>query len=248
MSAQSPQLKYLNNFQEALSNYQPSSNLIGSLRKVKFVLLSAPTAAGRNTLIRSLCLTGKYHYVVSDTTRQPRVNNGIAETSGIEYWFKPEQEFLEGLEKGNYLEAAIIHNQQVSGINGSEFRAASSASKVAITDIDVHGCDTVVRYSENALPIFILPPTYQVWMQRLDKRGVMPADEKRRRLVSAVEEISIALKKPYFKLITNNEVAETNKFLDKYIFGDATSMPNQTAQRAHAKALLKELAQNIGLG
>ena len=108
-----------------LKHYNPSLEIIDLLRNIQFVLLAAPTAAGRNTIIRNLIMTGKYYYVVSDTTRKPRINNGIPEKNGNEYWFKSEEEFLHGLKNGAYVEAAIIHNQQVSGISLEETASGS---------------------------------------------------------------------------------------------------------------------------
>jgi guanylate kinase len=92
-------------------------------------MLSAPTAAGRNTIIKNLIMTGKYFYVISDTTRIPRINNGTPERSGNEYWFKTETEFLDNLKNGEYIETAIIHNQQISGISLTEMHRANRSKK-----------------------------------------------------------------------------------------------------------------------
>ncbi len=245
MLDQKQQLDNLQDYVKILSNYRPSDQLLELLRSIKFVLLSAPTAAGRNTLIHKLVSNGGYHYVVSDTTRPKRENNGVLEQNGVEYWFKDENEFLAGLKKGEYLEAAIVHEKHAYGVNGREFVKASQAHQTAITDIDIHGCDTVVNYSPTALPIFVLPPKYDVWMYRLDKRGVMPADEKQRRLKSAIEEISLALSRPYFKFVTNIEVEQTNVVIDAVVNGDISALPDQESEKEHAKDLLQELKNNI---
>lgn len=238
-------LDNIDEFKKVLKNYQPSEALLLKLRSIKFVLLSAPTASGRNTIIHTLSRTNKYHYIVSDTTRSPRFNNGVVEKNGVEYWFNNENQFLKGLVAGDYLEAAIIHDQQVSGINGREFNITSKASKFAITDIDIHGCDTMVGYSDSILPIFILPPKFDIWMKRLQKRGKMPINEKKRRIYSAIEEISLALQRSYLYFITNDDLELTSNTIHRFVSGDLESWPNQEEQKKHARQLILELKKNI---
>lgn len=117
-------LAHLKDFQKALKNYVPNIDVIDLLNQVQVVFLVAPAASGRNTIIRNMIMTGKYYYLISDTTRRPRINNGVPERNGEEYWFKSELEFLDGLKRGEYIEAAIIHEQQVSGTSISELRTA----------------------------------------------------------------------------------------------------------------------------
>lgn len=241
MSPSGSPLKHLSEFEHILKNYRPSLEILDILQATQFVLLAAPTAAGRNTIIKNLIMTGKYHYVISDTTRRPRVNNGLLERSGEEYWFKSEEEFLQGLKNGAYIEAAIIHNQQVSGISMSELRTASETGRVAITDIDIHGCDTVKSFSDTTMPIFILPPDFAEWMKRLDGRGAMDPAEKHRRLTSAAEEIQLALQRSYFRFIINWDLRLTVEQLHQHIVSGSFGETEQTAAHLHAEQLLIDL-------
>lgn len=235
-------LKHLNDFQRVLKTYKPSLELLDLLHDNKFVLLSAPTAAGRNTIIKNLIMTGKYYYVISDTTRQPRINNGIPERSGEEYWFKSEEEFLQGLKNGAYVEAAIIHNQQVSGVSLAELRRASQTGTIAITDIDIQGCDTIKSYSDATIPVFILPPAFPEWMSRLDGRGAMDPEEKRRRLISAAQEIELAMQRSYFKFIVNWDLRVTVEQLHEHIISGQFSELEQANAHTHAEQLLADLS------
>src|SRR5688500_15693171 len=81
-------LTHIADFRDVLEGYTPSSESIEILKNTPLVLLVGPTAAGRNTLINLLVQTGRYHYIISDTTRKPRANNGIMERDGVEYWFR----------------------------------------------------------------------------------------------------------------------------------------------------------------
>lgn len=238
-------LRHLEEFERILKSYKPSLELLDLLHDNKFVLLSAPTAAGRNTIIKNLIMTGKYYYVASDTTRRPRINNGIPETNGNEYWFKSEEEFIQGLKNGAYVEAAIIHNQQVSGVSLQELRKAAQTGTIAITDIDIHGCDTIKSYSDSTIPVFVLPPDFTEWMRRLDGRGVMDPEEKRRRLISAAEEIELALQRSYFKFIINWDLRLTVEELHQHIMTGEFGELEQANAHAHAEKLLTDLSSYL---
>jgi guanylate kinase len=237
-------LKNLAEFERILKNYRPSLELLDLLHGNKLVVVAGPSASGRNTLINSLIMTGKYTFLVSDTTRLPRINNGVPETNGKEYWFKNEEEFLHGLKNTAYVEAAIIHNQQVSGISLNELRKAYISRTIGITDVDIQGCDSIKSLSDSAVPIFVLPPDFAEWMQRLDHRGVMGPDEKRRRLISAAQEIELALNRSYFKFIVNYDLRYTAEQLHDHIINDNFGDKEQSNAHKHAKQLLLDLSQN----
>lgn len=98
-------LRHLPEFAETLSRYRVSEPVIEVLHSFRLVLLSGPSASGRNTIINELLKSGQYVYIVSDTTRRPRVNNGVKETNGVEYWFRSEEQLLDELRHGDFLEA-----------------------------------------------------------------------------------------------------------------------------------------------
>lgn len=197
-------LKYLTEFIDLLSRYQTSDHSKQILAGTNLVLMVAPSAAGRNTIIQELLKSGKYHFVVSDTTRHPRENNGNLEHNGREYWFRPEEEVLADVKAGNFLEAAVIHGQQVSGISVRELVRARDEARIAITDIEINGVHNVIQAKPDVKAIFVMPPSFEQWMHRLDGRGTLSMAEKRRRMHSAVKEFKAALKHPYFRFVIND--------------------------------------------
>jgi guanylate kinase len=165
----------------------------------------------------------------------------VPEKNGNEYWFKSEEEFLRDLRKNNYIEAAIIHNQQVSGINVQELRHASQTGAIPITDVDIQGCDTIMSVIDKAIPIFILPPDFPEWMSRLDGRGAMERSEKIRRLTSATNEIELALERSYFKFMVNYDLRLTIETLHEHIISGQFGELEQSNARMHAQKLLTDL-------
>lgn len=197
-------LEHLDEFNSIIWQYEVSKEGQAILNKTKLVLMLAPSSTGRNTLIKELLKTGEYHYIISDTTRRPRINNGVHEQNGVEYWFRTEAEMLEDLRAGKYLEAEVIHNQQVSGISIRELQQACDKNKYAVTDIDLKGLETVVAAKPDTVPLLILPPSFDEWQKRMNGRGVLNRQEKRRRLETAVRILTAGITHPYFKYIIND--------------------------------------------
>ncbi len=193
-------------FQTILKNYQISDTGKQLLGKVRLVLLDAPTSGGRNTIIGELLKTGDYHFITSDTTRQPRINDGVPEQDGHQYWFRNEKDLLDDLKAGKFLEAAVIHKQQVSGISLRELEKAHQDGKIAITDIEMEGVDNITEAKPDVIVIFVVPPTFEEWQKRIYKRGTMDIDEYRRRLRSSLREFKHALERPYYHFVINDNM------------------------------------------
>ncbi len=199
-------LEHLTEFQRLLEDYAPSDVSKKILKQTNLVLLVAPTSAGRNTIIRELHKTGEYSYIVSDTTRIPRENDGIMEQNGVEYWFRTEEEVLADLRAGKYIEAAVIHQQQVSGISIRELQKANDKDKIAITDIEIAGVHSIVSHKPDTNVIFVLPPGFEAWQDRLKHRGEMTQEELKRRMESACQELADALEHDYYTFVINGTV------------------------------------------
>jgi guanylate kinase len=232
-------LVHLDEFRKLLANYRISEEGTQVLQRTKLALLVAPTATGRNTIIRELMKTGEYHFIVSDTTRQPRVNDGIPEQDGREYWFRDEEEVLADLYAGKFLEAAIIHNQQVSGVSIRELEKARDEGKIATTDIEINGVHNIMQAKPDTAAIFVLPPNFTAWMARIDGRGDMDALEKRRRLESAVQEFKAALENDYFKFVINGTVEHAVQHIHDLAYGDINA-PEQAEAHKLAEQLLHD--------
>ena len=212
------QLAHINDFRSLLRGYKPSDLARQTLNEVRLMLLVGPSASGRNTLVNELVKTGRYYHIVSDTTREKRTKNGLPiEEDGREYWFHSEEEFLTGLRRGEYIEAAIVHNQQASGCNFREFIAAHQAGQIAIKDIDPVGAETYHKLKPDTLIIFSVVPSFDMWMERLHSRGQMAPDELMRRMESAEVELTAALNNDYYRYIINDTVEGTTAEVDKLV-------------------------------
>lgn len=236
-------LDHIDEFRRILADYQIADSAKQVMKQTRLVFLVGPSSSGRNTIINELKKTGQYHQIVSDTTRLPRANNGILEQNGREYWFRSEREILADLKAGQFLEAAIIHNQQVSGISIRELKAAVNEQKIAINEIEVVGADNLHKADPDAMFFFVLPPSVDEWMVRMQARGELPADETRRRLESAVMEIEMALTRDYYIFVVNNTYMQLAKRMHAIITeGQAV---DQEQGRKLAEQLLIDIKQHL---
>jgi guanylate kinase len=201
------ELQHLAEFQSVLKDYQLSDAAKQTLAQTKLVVLVGPTSSGRNTIIAELLKTGEYAHIVSDTTRKIREKDGVPiEQNGREYWFRNEDDVLADLKNGEYMEMAVIHNQQASGCSIRELEKAHKANKIAIKDIEPNGAQTVHDLKPDTIVVFVTPPNFDDWMNRLRGRGALPEDEIRRRLESAPKEFAMALSHDYYTFVLNDNL------------------------------------------
>ena len=236
---------HLEEFKAILANYHVSSQNKNILNKTKLVLLVAPTSVGRNTIIRQLIKTGKFDFIVSDTTRKPRINDGVQELNGVEYWFRRERDVLDDLKQGKFLEAAIIHNQQVSGISVRELQRVSDEGKIGITDIEVVGVHNIIEAKPDTIAIFVLPPSFDEWMRRIIGRGRLSDNEKLRRLVSAAEEFSAAINNDYYYFVLNDDLDHAANQIMEISVQKTVNTDEQVVLRKLAKQLLAQTKKHI---
>lgn len=242
------ELAHLEEFQNVLATYQVSDEAQTILHDTKIVLCSAATATGRNTIIRELLKTERYYFIISDTTRRPRTNDGVLEQDGTEYWFRTEDQMLDQLNTGKMVEAEVIHSQQVSGMSVREIEKAHDMNKIAITDADRGGITAIKKVKPDAICLFFLPPSFEEWQRRINDRGDMTDIEKHRRLETAVKEFEAALTNDYYLFVINDDLAEAVAKVDAIATNpQAVDQADQDAGRELAQTILARTRQWLGI-
>jgi guanylate kinase len=226
-------------FRQALKHYRVSEPSKQILARTKLVLLVAPSAGGRNTIIKKLTKMGDYYFVVSDTTRRPRVNNGVLEENGKEYWFRSEDEMLQDIKSGKFLEAEVIHGQQVSGISIRELKKASDNNKIAITDVDIGGISNIIDAKPDTIAIAVLPPSFEEWQRRLSLRGPIETREYNRRMQTAIRIFKEATSHSRFTFVINDKVELAAAQIDQIVKQGTGGASKQEEARVLAHELRK---------
>ncbi len=238
-------LDNLEEFKKLLAGYQPSEEAKKLLKKTKLVLFVGPSSSGKNTIINELVKSGEFASLVSDTTRKPRENDGIMEQNGREYWFRTEADILQDVKDGMFLEASVIHNQQVSGQSVRELIKTAEKGLISINEIEVVGADNVYAIKPDTQFYFVMPPSFDEWMARMRVRGVLPEDEAIRRMQSAEMEIEMALSRPYYRFVVNDTFVKATERLEKMIETDSFSDADQAEGKAVAMRLLADVKQHL---
>lgn len=200
-----PQLANKAEFEELLKNYQVSEHGKQILATTPFVALSGVAGGGRNTVIRVLAEKYTFIFAVSDTTRPPKLRDGRMEENGVDYYFRSEEDILHDVREGSYIEAEVIHNQQVSGTSIREVERTAATGKIPIHDFEYKGIKNVILAKPNAIVIGLVPPSYDEWLRRLSNREAIHPKEFQNRLETAEKVLENMLNQPYFKLLVNED-------------------------------------------
>jgi guanylate kinase len=177
-------------------------------------ILSAPSGAGKTTLIRRVMeQLGGLQFSVSYTTRRPRAN----EEEGKDYHFVPSSHFQGMVERGEFLEwAEVLGNRY--GTLRPNLDGLNSEGIDLLLDIDIQGAKEVLRQVTPAVSIFILPPSPQVLHERLVRRGLDAPEIIERRLARAKKEIEEAHRYRY--VIVNERLEEAVETLKAIILAE----------------------------
>ena len=123
---------------------------------------------------------------VSVTTRQPRPG----EVEGVHYHFVDDAEFDRLIEDGEFLEWAVVHRTARYGTRRPAVEDHLAAGQSVLLEIDLQGARQVKQQMPEALMVFLAPPSIDELERRLLGRGTEGAEERSRRLETAVEEMA----------------------------------------------------------
>ena len=154
-------------------------------------VISAPSGAGKTTLVAALRQTSELAYSVSCTTRAPRAG----EIDGDDYQFLPEADFRARVKAGDFLEYAQVHGDFYGTLREPVITSLKNGVDVLI-DIDTQGAATIRNCDDQFIrqaltDVFIMPPDLEELRRRLTKRGTETAQQIDSRLATAAREMEL---------------------------------------------------------
>lgn len=190
------------------------------------VVLAATSGTGKTTIARALVNENPdFDFSISATTRDPRPG----EANGVDYHFVDESAFRRMIDAGEMAEWAEVHGR-LYGTPRAELDRAAAAGIHSVLDIDVQGAAQIRVAVEDAMLLFVLPPSAEAMMNRLGLRGTEDRGQIARRLRSALEEL--ARVGEFDGVVVNAELAPTIDEVRRIVRGlDAPTPPEQEADR-----------------
>jgi len=152
-------------------------------------VVSAPSGAGKTTLVERIRRNPNLFYSISCTTRAPRAG----ETDGHDYQFLSDADFRERVTKGDFLEHAYVHGDHYGTLREPVVKNLKDGKDVLI-DIDTQGATAIRNCSDPVIrdalaDVFIMPPDLEELRGRLLKRATETAEQIDSRLATAAREM-----------------------------------------------------------
>jgi len=152
------------------------------------IIVSAPSGAGKTTIVRHLLEQGLgLEFSISATSRPMRAG----EVDGKDYFFLSVDEFKGRIRAGEFVEYEEVYPGRFYGTLRSELERIWAAGHHAIFDVDVvGGLDLKEIYQTKALALFVSPPSVDVLEQRLNHRNTETPETLRMRVEKAEHEMT----------------------------------------------------------
>ncbi|MCX7835116.1 MAG: guanylate kinase [bacterium] len=181
-----------------------------SNKGTKAIIFSSPSGGGKNTVIKKLMeIYPNFRHSISVTTRDPRHN-----TEGRDYRFVTDEEFERMIRNQELAEWAEVHGSKY-GTPLLPLRELQQNGYDILFDLDVCGTLSMKSKWNNILTIFLLPPSKEILIERLLKRGTETYEEIQRRLLRY--EFEVEQSKYYDINIINQNLDETIRNVDDNI-------------------------------
>jgi len=181
----------------------------------KCIIVSAPSGAGKTTIVHHLIQAGlNLSFSISATSRALRGN----ETDGKDYYFLGIEGFKAQIEAGAFLEWEEVYPDQFYGTLRSEIERIWKNGKHVIFDVDVIGGLNLKKiFGDQALSVFIMPPTVESLKKRLTSRGTESDEKIALRISKAKSELD---KAPDFdKVVVNDNLTHAKHDAEMLVQG-----------------------------
>jgi len=179
---------------------------VGHNKRGKLLIFSAPSGAGKTTLVRYLMSKlPDMEFSVSACSRKARKG----ESNGIDYYFLTAYEFRKKIDGNEFVEWEEVYEDHYYGTLLSEVERIRNLGKHVVFDVDVKGGVNIKKqFGDEALAVFVKPPTVEALKERLLDRNTETSETLKKRLDRAVFELGFENR---FDVIIVNDDLETAK-------------------------------------
>jgi len=180
----------------------------------RIFVVSGPSGSGKSTLIRETrAKVPALGYSISHTSRPPRGQ----EKNGVDYHFVSRETFRKMIDRGDFVEWAEVY-QDLYGTSVSSLKSQTQLGVDVIMDIDVQGASNMKSRFQEAILIYVLPPSLDILEKRLRQRGTDDEESIRTRLQKAAREIKHCVSYDY--LLFNDELDQAVEELKSIVIAE----------------------------
>lgn len=165
------------------------------------LVISGPSGAGKGTICNALKEKIHYGLSVSATTRKPRPG----EVNGVNYYFLTREEFEDQIEHDGFIEWAEVYGNYYGTPKAPVEKMLRSGQDVVL-EIDIQGAMKVKECMKEAVLVFVMPPSYDELVHRLQGRATETEEQIAGRLSCAANEIKTM---PSYDYVVVNDDVET---------------------------------------
>jgi len=200
------------------------------------IVLAGPSGGGKTTVRRALLeKRSDVVFSVSATTRRPRPG----EVDGQDYQFLGRSTFEALIEGGDLLEWAEVHGE-LYGTPRANLQRAWEDGAHLLLDIDVQGARQLRAIQPDALTVFLLPPDYDRLVERLRGRGSEDGETFRRRMRTALSELSEVERFDY--VVVNDDLEETLRTVEAIVAAESHRVKRLSPE---VRELIRELSESL---
>jgi len=201
-------------------------------RESRLIVVSAPSGVGKSTVCGRLrALHDDVAVSISYTTRDLRGG----ERDGVHYHFVDDARFDAMIASNSFLEWAPVHARRY-GTGRQDCESLLAEGKDVLFDIDVQGGAQIKAQREDAMLVFLVPPTVSEWVRRLRDRGTDAEDVIALRLRNAIAEMEQG--KTYEYLLINDDLAAVVRELDELRQAEQPRKRKTSGSMKHLEELL----------
>ena len=186
-------------------------------KKGKLIIFSAPSGAGKTTIVKHLLQQNfDLEFSISATSREAR----HTETDAKDYYFISEKEFQQKVKNDDFLEWEEVYKGTCYGTLKSEVERIRNLGKNVIFDVDIVGGLNIKKYyGDEALAVFVQPPSVEELQNRLTNRSTETEEKIQMRIAKAKHELSFA--NEFDVVVINDDLQEafeeTEKLIGKFL-------------------------------
>lgn len=175
----------------------------------RLIIFSAPSGSGKSTIVQWLMKEHpelNLYFSISCTSRPPRGT----EQNGVEYFFLTPEEFKAKIENDEFLEYEEVYTDRFYGTLKAQVESQLNAGQNVVFDVDVKGGINIKKfYQEQALSVFIQPPSIEELRKRLVNRATDTPEAIETRLSKAAYELTFA--NQFDKIVVNDDLTTAQR-------------------------------------